>query len=489
MKKLFTLLFVFLAALSVSATDYEVEAANIAAFNAIEPIGNGFNKLLTDGHGNTMKARDLFYALSDGYVWPQKASKITGLLLYYMNGWYLVPISEDAIVAYVQPTEVTFDFSDPNFRENIGESLTDVKGNIYNETFTADGATLQITCGSATSKIYVDANRGQNLVTYKEYTTLTFCAPEGYAITKIEFTAAGNSNINNFSASSGTIEGMIWTGNADGVRFQQGGTSYLANAILTLAAKDASTVALPAIEYTECANIAAFNAMEAGAYAKVTLTDAEVTGLSADGYSTVWIQDATGGCWLQYTSLNSVLKENTKLNGFVYVVARPNSGNVQMKEAEDTPKSEINVTEISENTIIEGTLAEVNVAANKNKVVKIKGATLTMTSATAGTLTQGDATIDVNNGSTTANQQLHKIENWTKDTTLENISIVAILVGKSNTANQLLPISITSNATGIETIHNSQFTVKNSIYNLQGIRLSGLQKGLNIVNGKKVVIK
>ena len=255
---------------------------------------------------------------------------------------------------------------------------------------------------------------------------------------------------------------MIWTGNADGVRFQQGGTSYLANAILTLAAKDASTVALPAIEYTECANIAAFNAMEAGAYAKVTLTDAEVTGLSADGYSTVWIQDATGGCWLQYTSL---------------------------KEAEDTPKSEINVTEISENTIVEGTLAEVNVAANKNKVVKIKGATLTMTSATAGTLTQGDATIDVNNGGATANQQLHKIENWTKDTTLENITIVAILVGKSNTANQLLPISITENASGIETIHNSQFTVTNSIYNLQGIRLNSLQKGLNIVNGKKVVIK
>ena len=43
--------------------------------------------------------------------------------------------------------------------------------------------------------------------------------------------------------------------------------------------------------------------------------------------------------------------------------------------------------------------------------------------------------------------------------------------------------------TGIETVHNSQFTVNNSIYNLQGIRLNSLQKGLNIVNGKKVVIK
>ena len=43
--------------------------------------------------------------------------------------------------------------------------------------------------------------------------------------------------------------------------------------------------------------------------------------------------------------------------------------------------------------------------------------------------------------------------------------------------------------TGIEAIHNSQFTGKNSIYILQGIRLNGLQRGLNIVNGKKVVIK
>jgi hypothetical protein len=56
----------------------------------------------------------------------------------------------------------------------------------------------------------------------------------------------------------------------------------------------------------------------------------------------------------------------------------------------------------------------------------------------------------------------------------------------------LMPISvdaIVAGATGIENVHNSQFTVNNSIYNLQGIRLNGLQKGLNIVNGKKVVIK
>jgi hypothetical protein len=220
----------------------------------------------------------------------------------------------------------------------------------------------------------------------------------------------------------------------------------------------------------------------------VTLTDAEVTGISADGYSTAFIQDATGGCWIQYTSLNAKLAEKTKVNGFVYVVARPNSGNVQMKEAEATVNSEITVSELSDYTVAEGTIAEVNVPANLNKVVKITGATLEETSATAGTLTQGDVTIAVNNGAATANQQLHKIAEWAKDTKLENVTIVAILVGKSATENQLLPISMTTGGTGIANVHAVDVD-KVAIYNLQGVRMNQLQRGLNIVNGKKVVIK
>ena len=390
--------------------------------------------------------------------------------------------------AQAQVTEVTFDFASSTIRSVIGTALADVNGNIYNETFTVDNVSLQVTAGSAASKLYKDEKRGQCLVTYKDYTTLTFKAPEGYAITKIAFTAAGSSNINNFTCSSGAVEGMIWTGNAEGVRFNQGGTSYLANAIVTLAAKDGSTTDLPAIEYKECANIAAFNALAAGTYAKVALTDAEVIGKSADGYSTVWIQDATGGCWIQYTSLNAKLVEKTKINGYVYVVARPNSGNVQMKEAEATIDSEITATEISDYTIAEGTIAEVNVAANLNKVVKITGATLEETSATAGTLAQGDVTIAVNNGNATANQQMHKIAEWAKDTKLENVTIVAILVGKSATENQLLPISITTGETGIANV-NTASADHVVIYNLRGARLNQLQKGVNIVNGRNVVIK
>jgi len=604
MKKLFTLLFVLLAALSASATDYEVEAANIAAFNAIEdgkvvkltltnarvnaslygafyvedasgataikgvnltigtalngyivgtkgsedvdyvndlsqayeysltvtdptlssfeataaelvgttmtiseastqanygrlvtlygvaiePIGNGFNKLLTDGHGNTMKARDLFYALSDGYVWPEKASKITGVVIYYMTGWFLMPISADAIVAAgAQPTEVTFAFNESLHK--VGTKLTDPEGFIFNETFTVDNVALQVTAGSAQSAIYADNNRGTCLAMFPMYAMMGITAPEGYAVTKIEFTQAGSGNLN-MTPMVGSVDDHTWTGNADVVYFtmpQKTGTAYLAKATITLAEKNAETVTAQ-IDYTECANIAEFNALEDGTPAKLTLTNAEVIGISANGYGTAWIQDATGGCMAQYTSIIGSLQEKTRINAVFYTIVRKNSGNAQMKEAIHSQDGSIAIEYINEYTTAEGTLAEVNVAANKNKVVKISGATLTMTSATAGTLTQGDATIDVNNGNETANQQLHKIENWTNGTTLENITIVAILTGKSDTVNQLLPISITEGTNGISNVNAAN--VKGfQIYNLQGIRLNSLQKGLNIVNGKKVVIK
>mgnify|MGYP006873005607 CR=1 FL=1 len=319
-----------------------------------------------------------------------------------------------------------FDFTSETIRENIGTALADVAGYIYNETFTAGDVTLQITAGSAPSRIYTDANRGQCLVTYMQYTTLTFRAPEGKAITQIEFTAAGNSNINKLTPSSGAVEGMTWTGNADGVRFAQGATSYLANAIVTLTDATDATAALPAIEYTEVANIAAFNALEAGTYAKLTLTDAEVIGKSADGYSTVFIQDATGGAWIQYTSLNEGLAEQTKVNGTVYTVKRNDVGkDAHLKEAEDTPESSIESSEIADYTVYScATIAEA--AEHVNQLVKIEGATFTATSATAGTITLGEETIKVNNGGATANQQLHKMDDFTKDETWENVTVIGI---------------------------------------------------------------
>ena len=456
--------------------------------------GGGQNKTLTvDGTALPIKARDYMGVLPADYTWPEKASKITGVVIYYMTGWFLMPISADAIVAAgTQPTEVTFDFSNGSLMEP-GTKLTDPAGFIFNKTFTVDNVALQVTAGSAQSAIYTDANRGTCLAMFPLYAMMGITAPEGYAVTKIEFTQAGNGDLN-MTPVVGTVDNHTWTGNADVVYFQmpqKQGTAYLSKATITLAAKTAETVTAT-IDYTECANIAAFNALADGTPAKVTLTDAEVTGIAANGYGTAWIQDATGGCLVQYCSLIEGLQEKTKLNGFVYVIARQNSGNMQMKDAINTPKSEIAATEISEYTIVEGTLEEVNVAANINKVVKITGASFVATSATAGTLTQGTASIAVNNGTATANQQLHKItDTWTKDVTkLENVTIVAILSGKSATERQLLPLSMTSSSTGIANVDvNDNFDANAPMYNLAGQKVNKSYKGVVIVNGRKIVNK
>jgi hypothetical protein len=44
-------------------------------------------------------------------------------------------------------------------------------------------------------------------------------------------------------------------------------------------------------------------------------------------------------------------------------------------------------------------------------------------------------------------------------------------------------------ATGIEEIRNKKSEGRSIIYNLQGQRLSTLQRGLNIVNGQKVFVR
>ena len=387
---------------------------------------------------------------------------------------------------HAQATEATFDFTTAALRGYLGETLTDPKGYIYNETYKVENVSLNITGGSAQSRISASSH-GNCLSMYKEYSTLTFRAPEGYAVTKVEFGVVYGTL--SFTASSGELSNNIWTGNAEGVRFLNNATAFLSNAVVTLAAKDGATVELEALPYVDCADIAAFNALNAGTYAKVTLTDAEVIGKSADGSSTVWLQDATGGCWIQYASINDKLQEGTKVNGIVYTVKRLNAGNSHMKETEDMLKSELQSEAISAYTMVEGTLAEVNVPANQNRVVKIAGATFTAKDATKGTLKQGDATIDVSNGSATANQQLHKIDkDWTAGETMENVTVVAILVGSGTDKRQLLPISMVSEASGISEIGAED--VKNlKIYNLMGVRMNQLQRGINIVNGKKIAVK
>jgi len=486
----------------MSITDACVQA-NYGKLITLENVtisGSGQNKTLTDASNNTMKARDYMGVLSSEYTWPENASKITGIVVYYMTGWFLMPVSEDAIVAAgVQPTSVTFDFTSAELRGYMGEKIGDKNGWFLNETYTIDNISLQIVAGSSPSRIFTkSASVGNILAVYPKYPTLTFRAPAGYAITKIEFTDK-NSTGDAPTVTVGTYSDFVWTGNADGVRFLNGnGTLYLANAVVTLAPKTEETVTLSDIVYAEAANIAAFNALEDGTFAKVTLTDAEVIGKSADGYTTIWLQDATGGCWMQYSSLFDQLAEGTKVNGYVYVTKRVIDGsNVVMNETENTPNSSVTASSIDEYTVINLT-AIGNIASDDTyvgRVVKLTGASFVASSATAGVLTLGEESIKVDNGAATGVKQLHKItDTWTKDeTTMSDVTIVAILVSTGNDKekypNKLLPISMTSSSTGIHDLNAEVNAEQVEIYNLQGVRMNKLQRGLNIVNGRKVVIK
>ena len=76
--------------------------ANYAKLITIENVTaapSGKNMILTDANENTIKSRDLFGVLSAEFEWPEAIESITGICLYYMNGWYIIPTSEEGIVA------------------------------------------------------------------------------------------------------------------------------------------------------------------------------------------------------------------------------------------------------------------------------------------------------------------------------------------------------------------------------------------------------
>ena len=385
--------------------------------------------------------------------------------------------------ADLHANNAAFDFTSADLRSYMGESANDTKGWVYNETYTDHFISLQVVTGTSPYKIYSDNNRGNCLAIYKDG-FLVVRAPKGAAVTKIEFTLATGSDVK-VTPSAGTLDGLTWTGNAEGVRFAVTATRYLAGVAVTVADKDESTTTLPDIEYVTCPNIAAFNALEDGTYALVSVDNAEVIGKSSDGLTTVYIQDATGGTALKYTSYNALLTENKRVFGRVYV-RRMSS---MMMEAEDSPKGEALPQDLDNYTITEGTLAQLNTTENLGRLVKISGASFLATSATAGTLTQGDATIAVNNGTASDIKYLHKMTDaWVKnETKLENVVILAILNAKNATTNELLPLSMEVDATGIVNAAANAEPLR--IYNLQGVRLNQLQRGVNIVDGQLLMVK
>ncbi len=237
----------------------------------------------------------------------------------------------------------------------------------------------------------------------------------------------------------------------------------------------------------EAATIAEFNAIENGKVVKLALTDARVNAFN-DLDRSYYVEDASGATVIKGVNLT----KSTVLNG--YVIGTKEIKDVdyindpsQAYEHSLTVDASWSAYEAAETELVGTpmTIAEAAAQANYGRLVTLSNVEITA-------LGNGmNKQLKDADGNTIKARDLFGVlpegYEWpAKATSITGIALYYM------TGWFLIPISaeaIVADASGIETVHNSQFTVNNSIFNLQGIRLSSLQKGLNIVNGKKVVIK
>lgn len=237
----------------------------------------------------------------------------------------------------------------------------------------------------------------------------------------------------------------------------------------------------------EAATIAEFNAIENGKVVKLALTDARVNAFN-DLDRSYYVEDASGATVIKGVNLT----KSTVLSG--YVIGTKEITDVdymndpsQAYEHSLTVDASWSAYEAAETELVGTpmTIAEAAVQANYGRLVTLSDVEITQIGNGLNKQLKDAA------GNTIKARDLFGILPDGYEWPAKATSITGVVLYYM-TGWFLMPISveaIVADATGIETIHNSQFTVKNSIYNLQGIRLNSLQKGLNIVNGKKVVIK
>ena len=456
-----------------------------------------------------VQVKDAYMVLPYDYEWPATAKSVTGVATFNGARWQLAPTKADDIVASVADEAVNvFDFALNNLSLPIGQNgEQSEQGNLGGEAVTMGDVTLTFVNSPTMPTRYYTSTRGNHFQMLAGG-QLRLTAAEGRAITSVVVKPNYTTNPStgdivhqvNWTADKGegtlSTDKMTWTGNATSVRFTgAGGPTYLDSIIVTTAPTDASTVIPEADVFTDVASIAEFNALAAGTLAKLQLKDAIVsaTALGPSRWA-IYLQDATAGAHMY--CMPFALEANDVLNGFIYVVKNNQTAGSRMAMTELTSAADFTVTANGTVVPVEGTLAEVNVAANLNRVVKVEGVRFEGTSATAATLTDADgSTITVNN--TASGMSPYVITDSFAGVSYERATVVGILYG-SNKGNCLYPLSITEDAItdGIRsmdneqcTMYNEQGAMNNEVYNMLGMRQNRLVKGLNIVGGRKVIMK
>jgi hypothetical protein len=385
---------------------------------------------------------------------------------------------------------VEFDFLNNNMNLAIGsgnaENMND--GNLGGKYIGSNGVVLSFVNSSTMPTRYY-FNAGKNQLQLIKGGQVRFTATEGKAITKIEITPVAATN-NKWDVDNGvgtlSEDKLTWEGNVTTVRFTATGALYLTKILVTIADKNEATVTPDYTEeFVEASSLAEFSAVENGKLVKLNLNNAVITSGMVNGWG-YYVQDATAGAHFYCTGLD--FEVNDALSGFVFVRKDFNQPGPRIAMSEFTNALALNVTHGASYTPVEGSLAELVTAANINRVIKLTGVAVKGSAETEATITSGDQTLALSNGKTNYAPYVYQEDLTNVD--YAKATVTGILW--SNTAGttfKLYPLSVTNESgTGITEVESGKVKVENC-YNLQGVRLNQLQRGINIVNGRKVVIK
>ena len=203
--------------------------------------------------------------------------------------------------AVAEPTVVTFDIKANPWEHALGSGSgsTAEAGNIT-EPIVVDGVTLSFDQASAsTPSRFWSTSSGAELRIYKD-SKMKIAAPEGKAITKIEFTA-GDFGL---AATPEGLTSKVWEGNSTNVEFTPSKTNKITKIDVTITAKNSETVDPKPVEPVHIANTAetaytvakAIELIDAGealsdsVYVKGIVSQVDKFD-ETDKYITYWISD------------------------------------------------------------------------------------------------------------------------------------------------------------------------------------------------------
>ena len=300
------------------------------------------------------------------------------------------------------------------------------------------------------------------------------------------------------SASTGTVQvdttamTVTWTGDANNVvltvgekatygreKDKNGQFRFIKTEINETAGGGGETGETPTV--TEM-NIVDLNALTADkANVRLKFTNAKVLGshTSKQNAKSIYVREGGKAVILYNTGLE--LSDNAILNGYVDIDFKLFNGIPEVVKNNQTNAANLTVTESSEEAVpVETTIAELNAKKHLADLVVLRG--VTIKSEKSGQYTNyyavsGSDRIQLFGGI--------KVKDYVNG---KSYDVVAIFnqIYKGITP-EIAPTKVTeANSTGISTIQEAQKVV---VYDIQGRRVQKAEKGLFIINGKKVLVK